>query len=136
MRPIIEINRETRELVLSIGFLGECGCSRVPCEDLKLVLVKDGCPTELTRVYKNDGCSWWYEDVMSEPYGVEYPLFEINDDGHLVFYFDDVILDLPEARYVARVETSEEVLVSFAVDLVGQRYELKHLSKEQKQCRN
>lgn len=132
MRSIIEINKRTRELRVGVKFLRQCGCWEVPEGEISLVLRRDGCQPAPTKVLKDDGCNYWFEDVESEPSGVEYPLFEVGEDSELVFFFDDSLQLLPVGRYVGEVRVDNNVIVSFAVSLSETVYELSSLSKEQK----
>lgn len=132
MRSIITINKRTRELRVGVKFLRQCGCQEVPEGEISLVLRRDGCQPAPTKVLKDDGCNYWFEDVESEPTGVEYPLFEVGEDSELIFFFDDSLQHLPVGRYVGEVRVDNNVIVSFAVALSETVYELSSLSKEQK----
>lgn len=135
-RPIIKVYRNTRELTLSVGFLHSCRCPQYNFVDVTLDIILDGCPPDPVLRLETDGCSYWFVEEAKSPMGVRYCLFEVDDDGGLVFYLDDTINELPEGRYVGIIKANDTPLVSFAIDLLDPKFQIISASKEEHRWKN
>ena len=129
-RPIIKISHNTRELGLTVGFLNACGCPRPSVEKTSLLIRREGCPPPVERIYKTDGCNHWVELVEQEVAGAEYPEFERDCDGTIVFYFDCTLKELPLGRYTGILKTEKKELLSFAIEITEEEYKLESLASE------
>lgn len=123
-RPIIQISNETRELIMSVSFLRSCGCPVFNFSNLTLDVVRDGCGPDPSLHLETDGCSFWYVQETPQPIGVQYRVFEIDDGGNLVFYFDGAIKELPFGRYVGIIKANKTPLLEFALDIIPTQFEL------------
>lgn len=56
-----------------------------------------------TRTYW-DGCAFKEEVIPNPVPTLRYPAFELDDEGRVVFYFDDKLWSLPPGRYLADIE--------------------------------
>lgn len=129
-RPIVPVYRDTRELVVSVGFLRDCHCPQFNFENVKLSIIREGCEPEPRLTLMTDGCSYWFESEIPGPVGVSYPLFEVDQDGNLVFYFDNSLQDLEDGRYVATISANDTPLVSFAIHFQTPKYKINSINKE------
>lgn len=73
------------------------------------------CVPPRTRLIKKD-CTW--ERIPIEPAipTLSYPAFETDDDGRIVFFFDDKLWKLPSGRYIAQI-TANRIPVSNPIDI-------------------
>ena len=63
------------------------------------------------------GCSYIEQPVEPEPAGVRYRAWELDDQGRVCFYWDDLLLDQKPGRYDVAVHIADKPAASFQVDL-------------------
>lgn len=128
MKKIIRVDRRhtAQTCVLLVDL---CNRQVIPmCDDdcgkLKLdayvIVTRVGCcepEPEPKRVWC--GCRYIEpeEPEPMQPAGVQYPAFELDENGRVCFYWDELLFEQPDGRYDVAVFISNEQVTSFQIDL-------------------
>lgn len=125
MKLIIRVDRSTTtQTCLKLTNL--CGQQIIPVKqdgctqpklDAYLIVDRAGCKPEIKPRKIWCGCNYVEEEVEPELSGVKYPAWELNDQGYVCFYWDDLLLDRPDGRYDALLFISDKEVAAFQIDL-------------------
>lgn len=104
-RPIVRLSPDTPKLHIHIA---EVGCDgRTLASECVIRIYPVVC-------HQPTGCGC---GPAPDPIWVEYPVFEIDDDGLLVFYFDDKLWSQPSGRYIGQIVCGGCVVVEVQIEL-------------------
>ena len=100
---IIRLCEDTPKLAVRITQPG-CGGRQLMDTRVDMVIRPVVC-AERTHTHTYwDGCAF-KEEVIPDPVpALRYPAFELDDEGRVVFYFDNKLWSLPPGRYQADIE--------------------------------
>lgn len=99
---IIRLCENTPKLHLRIVQPGCTGGQLL--EKVSLIIQPPVCVRQDKIHYEWEGCEYKAVVIPSEIPTLKYPAFEIDDDGYVVFYFDNKLWSLPSGRYIATVD--------------------------------
>lgn len=114
---IIRLCEDTPKLAVRIAQPG-CDGRQLVDTRVNIVIRPVVCVERSTTHTYWDGCSF-REEVIPDPVPtLRYPAFELDDEGRVVFYFDDKLWSLPPGRYQADIEIDGDcVHTSMQIDL-------------------
>lgn len=92
-------------------------CGR-PTLDAYVIVNRAGCKPVAPPKRIWCGCSYREEPVPDpEPSGVRYAAWEMDDEGRVCFYWDNLLLDSPPGRYDAVIHVKDKPVAQFQIDL-------------------
>lgn len=99
---IIRLCEDTPKLALRIV---QPGCSGKQLMDtgVEIHITPVECEPRRKTQMVWDGCIYREEKIENPIPSLTYPAFELDDDGRIVFYFDNRLWSLPPGRYHAHV---------------------------------
>ena len=99
---IVRLCEDTPKLGLRIV---QPGCSGAQLMDrgIELAIMPASCPSPEHLIPVWEDCELHWESHRKPIPTVIYPAFEVDDDGLVVWYFDQRLWSLPPGRYIGRV---------------------------------
>lgn len=113
---IVKLCADNPKLALRLVQPG-CSGKQLLYQGITIELRKSRCGTGEKYRYVSDGCAI-RTIIIPPPPPICYPAFELDDDGRVVFYFDDKLFNQPSGRYWATILINNKCSgIEFDIDL-------------------